>query len=154
MKAIEIRDDFDADWWSEAHAAAGLSLPYDRMEYLDALGVTWMAAVAGNFILPFAIARSKWGYQNIFCPLGAQRLGPIGFEAGDPMKLRAVLDALPKVFRLRLATCMPQGWPQDRGWHFRQGGLERWRAAPNFELELGSSYAEVYGSYPAKRDET
>ncbi|MFM8564699.1 MAG: hypothetical protein ACKOBQ_00955 [Bacteroidota bacterium] len=150
MSRFWVTSNPDGAKWDAAYRYAAEPFPYDRIEYLDSLGVTWCAIEGDSFILPFAVGRSKLGYPQAFCPLGAQRLGPIGDLAGDAESLRSALDALPRYLRLRLRFSRPQSWPEDRSWHWRRGGWERWRSEPNYELRLGTSYEVLYRGFSSQ----
>jgi len=140
----------DPDLWNACYSAASEPFPYDRIEYLDSLGVNWQAAVGEGLILPYALGRSRLGYMQAFCPLGAQRLGPIGPAADDAGAVREALDSLPRCTRLRLRFSRPKDWGADRGWHGRRGGLERWTSSPNYELPLGSSYERLHAQFTSQ----
>ncbi len=150
MSPFKTTDNPNEEEWELAHALRSDGFPYDRMGYLDCLGINWMALQSEDLILPFAIGRSKWGFKQAFCPFGAQRLGPLGRAADDPERLREALDALPRVVRLRLSMSRPTGWNADRGWHWRKAGWERWYSAPNYELRLDGSYEALHQAYSSQ----
>lgn len=150
MRTFRLVEDPDPVRWNAAGALRPAPFPYDRIEYLDALGANWLSLEHEELILPFAVGRSRWGFRQAYCPLGAQRLGPLGSAAGDAAALREGLDALPGYLRLRLSMSRPADWPEDRSWHWRRGGLERWHAAPNYELGLGSSYEQLYAGFSSQ----
>lgn len=124
--------------------------PYDNLNYLDALGVEWASVASGEIVVPFAFGRSAFGFMQAFCPLGAQRLGPLGEKANEATSLRAALDALPRYTRLRLKLSRPENWPAPKSWHWRKGGFERWTELPNYELDLGSSYEQVFSGFSSQ----
>jgi hypothetical protein len=150
MNAFNLTSDPDEAKWAEAYRLRPEPFPYDRIEYLDSLGVTWCAVEGDSLILPFAVGRSKLGFTQAFCPLGAQRLGPLGASATEEESVRAALDALPNYLRLRLRLSRPTSWPEDRSWHWRRGGWERWQSLPNYELQLGGSYEQLYRGFSSQ----
>lgn len=133
--------------WNRHWTTRSDRFPYDQMDYLDSLGVDWAAVATEGWVLPYAHGRSRWGFQQAFCPLGAQRLGPLGSKAHDAQFLREGLDALPRFARLRLRMSRPDTWPGSRSWHWRNAGWERWSEVPNYELDLKSSYEQVHARF-------
>ena len=140
--------EFNEAEWTERWAARSDRFPYDHWHYLDALGVNWSFAATQDSVLPFAFGRSRWGFNQGFCPLGAQRLGLLGVNSAA--ELRQALDLLPRLTRFRLSTSLPKGWPAAQSWMWRRGGLERWRTAANFELDLVGSYEAVYAKFSSQ----
>ena len=140
----------DPEDWRATWSLRPDRFPYDHLNYLDALGVEWASVVSDEVVLPFAFGRSAFGFMQVYCPLGAQRLGPMGAMAHDAKHVREALDALPRHARLRLTISRPLDWPAPKSWHWRNGGLERWDEMPNYELNLGSSYEQVFGGFSSQ----
>jgi len=140
----------DPEVWRAMWSLRSDRFPYDNLNYLDALGVEWASVVSDKVGLPYAIGRSVLGFKQAYCPLGAQRLGPLGEKANVAQHVRQALDALPRYTRLRLNLSKPEDWPEPTSWHWRKGGWERWAEMPNYELKLGSSYEQVYSGFSSQ----
>ena len=107
----------DPEDWRATWSLRPDRFPYDHLNYLDALGVEWASVVSDEVVLPFAFGRSAFGFMQVYCPLGAQRLGPMGAKAHDAKHVREALDALPRHARLRLTISRPLDWPAPKSWH-------------------------------------
>lgn len=140
----------DPEVWRAMWSLRSDRFPYDNLNYLDALGVEWASVISDEVALPYAVGRSVLGFKQAYCPLGAQRLGPLGAKANVAQQVRQALDALPRYTRLRLNLSKPEDWPEPTSWHWRKGGWERWAEMPNYELKLGSSYEQVYGGFSSQ----
>ena len=90
----------DPEDWRATWSLRPDRFPYDHLNYLDALGVEWASVVSDEVVLPFAFGRSAFGFMQVYCPLGAQRLGPMGAKAHDAKHVREALDALPRHARV------------------------------------------------------
>jgi hypothetical protein len=150
MMKLSIDTDPNPQEWHAMWASRTDRFPYDNLNYLDALGVEWANVDSDDVVLPYAFGRSKFGFTQAFCPLGAQRLGPLGPKANEAAALREALDALPRFARLRLSMSRPSDWTAPQSWHWRNMGWERWSEMPNYELDLGSSYEEVFGGFSSQ----
>jgi hypothetical protein len=146
MKWVE--GTWTSEAWAELVKHSPWDFPYDREGYADALGQNWAALMDTGFALPLAY-RKKWGMWTGYLPFGMQQWGPIGPKSASTASLCAAVEAIPgRLTKVDIAMHRPEDWqPLSSQWKRKGLRLERWTEQPNYVLDIGASYEQVYAGY-------
>lgn len=139
---ILSRNQLDTEKYNRCISLSDHPMPYAFSEHLDLVAWRWKVVVSGEYdaVMPFAYNRKLLGVPQIYHPPYAQQLGVFGRYQRDVVVVKAMLNALSKLYvRVQMQMNAANPLPSMAGWLFRE--------RTNFELDLNKPYLAIKKGY-------